>query len=166
MIKNSLSKEAALTHEYLTDTFNYCPDTGIFTYKVTKGSRAVAGNRAGTLNNIGYRLIKIKEYLYLEHRLAWFYCFKEWPTGVLDHINRVRDDNRLDNLREVTESDNLHNMSTPKRNSSGIKGVSMQSGRWCARIMINRKEVHLGRYDTKEEAAEAYNRYKEENNIL
>lgn len=166
MLKNNLSKEASLSHEYLTDTFEYCPDTGIFTYRVYRGSRAVVGSRAGTLNSIGYRLIKIKEYLHLEHRLAWFYCFNEWPTGIIDHINKIRDDNRLDNLREVTEAENLQNMGISKRNSSGIKGVSLQSGKWCARIRINNKEIHLGRYHLKEDAAAAYNKYKEDNNLI
>ena len=101
-MKSSKEKEDALTYEYLTDTFNYDSDTGIFTYKVTKSSRAVQGNRAGTLNNIGYRVIKIGKYLYLEHRLAWFYAFKEWPEDLLDHINRIRDDNTTYNTYKVT----------------------------------------------------------------
>lgn len=165
MEKSNRDKESALTYEYLVDTFHYDSDTGVFTYKVTRGSRAVKGSRAGTFNNTGYRLIKIGKYLYLEHRLAWFYAFKEWPLDLLDHINRVRDDNRLDNLREVSESCNLQNMGLSKRNSSGTKGISMQSGKWCARIMVDYKEVHLGRFNNKDEAIEAYDSYKKAHNL-
>lgn len=160
MEKSNRTKEAAVSYADIIDKFNYCPDTGIFTYRRSTSSRALAEARAGTLNNIGYRCIKIGSYLYLEHRLAWFYCFKEWPRDLLDHINRIRDDNRLDNLREASDSTNLQNMGISKRNKSGYKGVSMQSGRWCARIMVNFKEVHLGRFDTAELASQAYETYK------
>ena len=160
MEKSNRFKEQALSYDTLIDRFNYCPDTGIFIYRKTVGSRGLVGTQAGTLNNMGYRCIKIKSFLYLEHRLAWFYCFNEWPIDLLDHINRIRDDNRLDNLREVSESDNLQNMGISKRNKSGFKGVSLQSGRWCARIMISGKEVHLGRFDTPEQAAHAYETFK------
>jgi hypothetical protein len=89
-----------------------------------------------------------------EHRLAWFYTHGRWPSGDLDHINRVRHDNRIDNLREATRSENCQNQPIRKSNRSGVTGVYHHkvSNKWAATINVNKKQMHLGVYDTLEEA--------------
>ncbi len=78
---------------------------------------------------------------------------------VLDHINRDRVDNRTDNLREATASENSQNQSMYKNNKSGFKGVSWfkRDKKWVAQIKIDGKKKHLGYFDCKVEAAIAYN---------
>ena len=91
-----------------------------------------------------------------EHRLAWFYTHGCWPNGDLDHINRVRYDNRLDNLREATRSENCQNQPIRKTNKSGATGAYYHkvSGKWAASINVSKKQIHLGVYDTLEEAVQ------------
>ena len=76
----------------------------------------------------------------------------------IDHINMQRADNRIENLRLATPSQNRSNSLTPITNTSGIKGVRNRSGRWTAEIRINKKIVHLGSFKTAEEAASAYSK--------
>lgn len=83
------------------------------------------------------------------------------PSGlVIDHINGDGLDNRKENLRAVRHQQNIHNTKPPKNNSSGYKGVSFDKTRnkWQAKITFNRKQLHLGRFDTIEEAVEAYDK--------
>lgn len=95
---------------------------------------------------------------YLEHRLAWFYTLGVWPERI-DHVNGVKDDNRLSNLRECTIAENNQNRRRKKNNKSGHKGVSWHSynKRWRSQITVQGKDTHLGYFLTKEEAADAYN---------
>lgn len=87
------------------------------------------------------------------HHVIWCYVYGVWPKEV-DHINGVRNDNRLANLRLVNRQTNMQNSSLGTRNKSGVIGVrQMESGKWLAEICINRKNVVLGRYETIEEAA-------------
>lgn len=151
------SKEDLLDHNELISLINYDPDTGTFTWKVARGPRA-AGASAGNLQTNGYYQIRINNRLYLAHRLAWFYVFKEWPEGVIDHIDRDTRNNRLDNLRDVTQAQNTYNSATPTHNSSGFKGVSFckQKGKYEAYISVNNKKKNLGLFSTAEEAYAEY----------
>lgn len=95
----------------------------------------------------------------MAHRLAWLYIYGEWPIDQLDHINRNTSDNRIENLREATQSQNNANRSANKsKKYSPLKGVSFypDSKRWTASIRINNKNRHLGCFDTAEEAHAAY----------
>lgn len=150
-------KEKLLDHNELLSLIKYDPDTGIFTWKVARGPRA-AGALAGNLQTNGYYQIRINKKLYLAHRLAWFYIFKEWPEGVVDHIDRNTTNNRLDNLRDVTQAKNTYNSTIPSHNSSGFKGVSFskQKGKYEAYISLNNKKKNLGLFNTAEEAYAAY----------
>ncbi len=88
----------------------------------------------------------------------WLIITGEWPEGRLDHINRVKSDNRWCNLREATNSQNLMNRYAPKNNTSGYKGVTLRQAnqKWRSRITVNYKRIYLGDFDTKIEAHEAY----------
>lgn len=96
----------------------------------------------------------------MEHRLAWFLHYGEWPTCQVDHINGDRHDNRISNLRLASSSENQRNRKRPKNNTSGYKGVSWieHYQMWQATIKFDGKNKYLGRFDTPEEASDAYNK--------
>lgn len=122
-------------------------------WRVTTGSRAQAGNRAGCLANNGYRYIKINDKAYLEHRLIFLMHHGELPE-CLDHINGVKNDNRIENLRPASLSQNQHNAKTSSNNTSGIKGVCFHKDtqKWMARVKIGGKSKHLGLFTDLAEA--------------
>lgn len=140
--------------ERLRQKYLYDPETGVFTRNTSWGRRK-AGDVAGCISPQGYRYLVFNGRATPAHRLAWLWVHNEWPSGDIDHINRDRLDNRIENLRCVSRSVNCHNI--PARGHSGEKGVTASSKgkRWDARIMINRKPIYLGQYATKEEAAAA-----------
>ena len=146
-----------LTAEYLRSILNYDPETGIFTRKVRTANRVKVGDVAGCKNSEGYLGIKICSRTHQAHRLAWMYVYGEWPTGQIDHINRIRTDNRIANLREVSHKQNNQNRSKPSNNTSGHPGVSWhkQRSKWLAHIKHNQKKIHLGCFNTIEEAIAA-----------
>ena len=90
-----------ITISELIAQLNYEPETGIFTWKKAKRGHTKAGAKAGTIRPNGYINITINRKPYYAHRLAWFYTTGQWPTHHIDHINGVRDDNRIENLREA-----------------------------------------------------------------
>lgn len=89
------------------------------------------------------------------HRVIWALVHGKWPTGQIDHINGNRQDNRLVNLREVSRLENHRNMKRFKNNTSGHAGVIPFKGRWQARITVDYRGIHLGTFDTVEEAVAA-----------
>ena len=143
-----------LTQHYVQSLFDYNKDTGALTWKVARGRRVKAGQKAGTLNGKGYLGVKIDNTTYSVHRIIWLYETGSMPKQHLDHKNRIRDDNRFCNLREVTFSENCQNISLPKHNSSGHLGVSWyaRSKKWRVYIKVNRKNQWLGDYASIEEA--------------
>lgn len=93
------------------------------------------------------------------HRIIWTWHYGEIPEGFqVDHINRVRDDNRIENLRLASIYENRHNSGTSKNNTSGHKGVYFRkdTGKWRAEIVVEHKRHNIGTFDTKEEAVEEY----------
>lgn len=154
--------EKPLTAERLRELLNYNPDTGIFTYRIVRPGQP-AGLVAGSLNKFGYLRIRIDGRKYMAHRLAWLYVHGVWPPSELDHRNRVKRDNRIDNLRPTTRSGNTQNQIRARADShSGLKGARRDRSRWAARITVNGKEKTLGRFDTAEEAHACYMRAKKE----
>ena len=142
------------------DVFSYDPTTGIITNKFSR-SRAREGEEAGYLKADGYRDISIKGEKYLSHRIAWLLTHGEIdPALQIDHINHVRNDNRIVNLRLVTNRVNQSfqrgdyplGVSFQKRND----GVSFHKGKLKAQIKINGKKKHLGYFDDVDKAAQAY----------
>lgn len=147
-----------VTHERLLEVLSYERITGIFRWRVKIAKNTIVGGIAGTINDIGYRQIRIDGTIYCEHQLAWFYTTGIWAVR-LDHKNRIKSDNRLENLREATHSQNLHNAKAQKNNRSGLKGVYKSKNKrnpFCARICVNEHQIHLGYFSTKEEASHAY----------
>ena len=110
-----------LTQNRLKELLHYDPETGIFTWRVSRRG-AKSGSVAGVHDN-GYIRIKIDYELYLAHRLTFLYMEGYFPEYHVDHKNRIRDDNRWSNLRHVSRQCNQRNASIAKDNTSGITGV-------------------------------------------
>ena len=146
-----------LTAEYLRSVLHYEPETGIFTWKVSTAHSVKVGQASGCLDGHGYLRLRVCSRLYQAHRLAWLYVYGNWPKGQIDHINRNRSDNRIPNLRDVTNRQNQQNRSTNSDNTSGHPGVywDKQSFKWRARIKHNQKLIHLGLFTDLEEAIAA-----------
>jgi len=123
-----------VTQEKLKDLFRYDAESGDF-YWLTSGKGRVFGVPAGTITNHGYRSITIDFKRYVAHRLVWLWHNGYLP-GELDHINRKPADNRIENLREVTHSENLWNSKTRSDNTSGVRGVcwDKQKSKWKVQV--------------------------------
>lgn len=141
----------------LREVLDYEPTTGVFRWRVAIGRRVQAGNVAGTLHPKGYRQITIDARKYRAPRLAWFYVHGCWPKNQIDHMNGNRDDNRIENLRDVTSSENLQNQRRAYSSSTtGFLGVSTHRKKFQARIMLDGKNRHLGTFPTPEAAHVVY----------
>ena len=145
-----------LTQEKLKELLHYDPKTGLFHWKITK--KGIRANKlAGHKNYNGYIEICINYKKYLTHRLAFLYMEGYFPEYEVDHINRIRDDNRWKNLRHVSARCNMRNRTLQKNNSSGIAGIywSKSSKKWECRISITGKELYLGTFNNLRDAAQA-----------
>lgn len=135
---------------------NYDPQTGLFRAKIKRstskdilGCKAVRGEKT-------YLRVVIDRKHYYAHRLAWLYVHGEWPQ-LLDHVNGDGCDNRIDNLRKTSHSENHANTELRRDNKTGFKGVSVaRSGKFYATIRKNGKSMGLGHFNTPEEAHAAY----------
>lgn len=146
-----------LTLQRLQELLSYEPITGKFTWLVQQGRRISKGSIAGSITNLGYCSIKIDGRPYQAHRLAWLYMYGVWPTHFIDHIDGIRSNNKPDNLREATHTQNTHNTEKRVNNTSGFKGVTqIPNGKFVAKIGINSRTQNLGTYATAELASEAY----------
>lgn len=147
-----------MTQTLLKELLRYDSKTGKFYWLHDMNAAVKANMEAGTISgkypDDGYIKIVINKHPYKAHRLAWLYEQGEFPLKLIDHINRDRTDNRIENLRLATDAINSKNQSIYKNNVSGYHGVTKHGKRWRARININGKKVHLGVFDTIEEAAE------------
>jgi hypothetical protein len=143
-----------VSQERLHRLLHYNADSGIFTWKHSRGPRARAGDEAGAVDSYGYVVIKVDFRLYKAHRLAWLYVHGRWPESQLDHINGNPSDNRLLNLREASDAENAQNKKLPKSNTSGLMGATWhkRNKKWVATI----SSVHLGYFNTAQEAHDAY----------
>lgn len=146
-------------YERLKDFLNYDSETGIFTWKERqRKAGAIRSNGiAGSISH-GYVQIKFNRQFYRAHKIAWFFIYGEVPKNHLDHINGIRSDNRISNLREVSRAENSQNYGKPKTNTSGYMGVcwSKQLNKWMASISIGNKSKYLGYFDDPEQAHLAY----------
>ena len=145
-----------ITQERLKSLLAYDADTGEFCW-LAKRPRCVPGARAGATTYKGYRTIKLDGVIYRAHRLAWLYVYGCWPSMELDHINRVRADNRVDNLREVTRFLNCQNREKPSTAHSKHIGVSKSfAGKgWRAYIDKNGRRITLGVFSAEQDALAA-----------
>ena len=162
MPHHSTSK-SALTQEELHQLLDYDPETGVFRWKVNSGY-CRAGQVTAFPTDRGYLRISIQGKIYSVHRLAWFYVHGVWPTQQVDHINGVKTDNRICNLREATNSENNQGRRMRSDNTSGYVGVTWNksSKKFRAQIKVNGRYVFLGKFATAEEASRRYLQAKAE----
>lgn len=154
-----IDRKTALTVALLRELFDYDAETGLFKRKVSTTNRVKVGDVAGAKNQKGYINIMVCARLHPAHRLAWLYVHGVWPQGQIDHINGIRDDNRIGNLREATNAQNMQNQRRAHRNSqTGALGghPHKENGNYVAQIRVDGKVRHIGSYRTAEEAHYAY----------
>lgn len=143
-----------ITQELLHELFTYDGKDLRWRVKRPYAKKGDVGVVAGGINKVGYRRITIDDTQYLAHRLIWMFVHGDWPSGMIDHINRVKTDNRIENLREADMTLNVRNRGAyPSK--TGVKGVYPQKNRFRASIQIGDKQTHLGTFDTIEEARAA-----------
>lgn len=146
--------------ERLREIYDYDPQTGHLIFRRNTGGTGLKGQVSGSIcrrtpqRGGGYRLMRFNGREWGAHHLVWLWHHGRVATGHIDHINRDRADNRIENLRECTASQNLMNRPKQSTNTSGYKGVATvrSTGRWRATL----QNKHLGCFDTPEEAFEAY----------
>lgn len=149
----------------LKELLSYNQKTGVFTRRVAQGNKK-RGDIAGCVDTRGYIRIRIDGISYGAHRLAWLYVFGEWPVNVVDHVNGDRADNRIKNLRDVSQSHNMQNVHKARKdNQTKLRGAFCVGTRYRSAITTKGKTTPLGEYKTAEEAHNAYLRAKREQHI-
>lgn len=135
--------------EFVRSILLYDPVTGVFRW------RADPKRIAGGLNR-GYWRVFMAGRRYYGHRLAWLYVYGKWPDAMIDHIDGDGTNNSIANLRAASRHQNQANSRISKRNSSGLKGVCFDNGKWRAQIYVRGKTKWIGRFDSAADAHAAY----------
>lgn len=137
-----------MNKELAEKLFNYADGKLYWKSKLNQFSRAKIGLETGCIANDGYKRTKINGKLYGNHQII-FLMFNGYIPQQIDHINRNRLDNRIENLRAANNSKNQHNKSIPKNNTSGIKGVTWnkRAKKWYVQLMFNKKQMYFGLYE-------------------
>lgn len=146
-----------LTQERLKQALHYDPETGEWIWLKALSYNVPAGQSAGTISVHGYRIITILGVKHRASRLAWLYMTGNWPQSEMDHINRCKLDDRWENLRVVSRSENALNRDMQSNNTSGARGVHWDAsrGKWVAQIKTEGVAFFVGRYDSFDEAVAA-----------
>ena len=141
----------------LKEVLVYNPENGDFYWRQRRG-RILAGTKAGCIGQRGISLIRVDFVLHKAHRLAWLYMTGQWPQEDIDHRDGNPTNNRWENLREATDSQNLSNMKKPITNTSGRKGVSRRwdDKAWQVHIRANGKSTYVGSHTDLDEAHKMY----------
>jgi len=139
-----------ITQKRLHELFDYDGNKLLRKLKVRPNPKI-----AGGYDSAGYICVRVNYKTFKAHRLIWLYVYGEWPKGEIDHINGIKDDNRIENLRDVSKSINQRNSKMRKNNTSGITGViwDKANSKWLPLIHFDGKPKYLGRFDCKYKAA-------------
>lgn len=146
-----------LSAERLRELLEYNQETGVFTWRVPRYRKIKAGMQAGVIDGGGYVKMCIDYVQYRAHRLAWLYVHGKWPAGEIDHINGVRSDNRIANLRDVPSllnKQNRKNLHTTA--ASGLPGAYRCGNKWRSQVSAPFGLVHLGTFETPQAAHSAF----------
>jgi len=147
----------------LRNIMRYDPDTGKLFWRERSDrprqwNSRWAGKEAFTANRgDGYRCGRINGKTFFAHRVIWAIVHGHWPEQDIDHINGIRNDNRLSNLRSVSRSENMKNKMRPPSNTSGFIGVTWnkKTGKWQAQIQVDGRSKTLGNFSDKSDAVKA-----------
>jgi hypothetical protein len=150
-----------ITLDEVRRLLDYDPETGRLTWKARESAvwdSRYAGTAAGSVGRDGYVRVKVNNSTYLAHRLAFLLKIGKWPEDQIDHINRNPSDNRWENLRCATASQNMWNKGAHRNSTSPHVGVCWHGSakRWVAQICTYGKIRHIGSFTTEDEAAAAY----------
>lgn len=154
----TVAKIPKLNPNDLANYVTYNPETGVLRRARTSGYRGQhkIGEIVGWRTKFGYRYVKLDGESIMAHRLAFAIMTGRWPEDEIDHINGKRDDNRWENLRAATRTENRWNTDKRKDNKSGFKGVHAHGDKWRAAIQHNKQRIDLGIFDTAQQASDAY----------
>jgi hypothetical protein len=151
---NDLSQEKAI------ELFHYDAETGALQWRVQPDRNGkVSAKKAGTLGrHTGYVVVEIGRRKYQAHRLVWVMHHGPIQSGEIDHINRVKSDNRIENLRLATRSQQQGNSGVWRTNKSGYRGVTWNcaSKKWAARVYANGRQIQVCLSPDRAVAFEAY----------
>ena len=152
-----MKREAKSTEDQILECIEYDKETGLFRWKRTGRGRVKQGWWQGTLAFNGYIRIQFMKKQYGAHRIAWLLTYGEWPSDQIDHINGIRTDNRIANLRSVNGLENNKNQRKTEKNTSGCVGVSLDSrtNSWAAYVSVENRKRHLGRFKNFSDAVRA-----------
>jgi len=147
-----------------------CDANGVLTWRVSLGGRATAGDKAGSVSDEGYLRVRLNGKRYRAHRVVWALHHGAWPAGEIDHIDGCRINNRIENLRDVSNSVNHQNLKRANRNNrsgSSVPGVhfSKAAQKFLARPVLNGKKINVGRFDTLSAAEAAVLNFRREHFI-
>ena len=148
--------------DYAKEHMHYDPDTGEFRWikkphMMNVGGKCNPGDLVGSIHRSGYRTATIKGKHVQLHRLAWIFVYGEISSEMIDHINGIRDDNRIENLRLASHAQNMHNSHSREKIGSSVKNVNWdkESGKWRVRVRYNGKRHHGGRFESLADAEAA-----------
>lgn len=148
-----------ITQELLKENLSYDKESGIFCRIKANTNAVKIGSVAGSMHSDGYMYICVNSKSNSAHRLAWLYVYGEFPKDEIDHINGIKTDNRICNLRPSTRKENMQNLrNANKNNSTGFLGVSFdkRANKFTAQIHINGKQKKLGTFNNPEDAHNCY----------
>lgn len=165
-----MANKPVITPELLRQLIRYEPETGKY-FWLPRPIEMFACRRAFSMwhkmycgkealrsvNKRGYCVTKLLNRRYFSHSVIWAFHTGQWPIYQIDHINRIKDDNRIENLRDIPQSENVKNAPRRGDNSSGVVGVRWHksSRKWQGRIHHNKKEYSLGCFKNKQDAVNA-----------
>jgi HNH endonuclease/AP2 domain len=151
-----MKRRRRVTHARLCKLLDYDDQTGEFRWRESVKPSIQPGDIAGTMTNQGYRRITVEGRPYPAHQLAWFYKMGKWCALSIDHRDGNPSNNRWNNLRRATSSQNSANRPAQRNNVCGLKGVATVPHGWRATIRKNRRTYYLGMFRTPEAAHAAY----------
>lgn len=143
------------TQQEVLDLFLYDKITGIVVRRIATSRNTKIGEKVGWVNGEGYLNVKINRRSYKLHQVIWLYHYGVWPSGVIDHINRIKTDNRIENLRDTTVQINNINQGLRSDNKTGVKGVTWRARdrRFVAACRVSGKQHYLGSFHSVDDAA-------------
>jgi hypothetical protein len=152
-----VGEKEVIDQETVKKLFHYDAESGMLLWRYGNGRNVKPWQEVKAKNGHGYYTAKIHGKSYLAHRLAWLYVHGTFPEQDIDHKNRIRNDNRLRNLRAVSRTDNCQNISLPSHNKSGHIGVSWFKNHdcWTVYVKVNKKNKWLGYYKNLNDAIAA-----------